>query len=198
MLGCAPSISDDEADGTTSPTSGTATDGTPSDTDDAIILDDTGSDVDPESEESFRLFINEWMASNSDQAVDPDDPEATPDWVELHNPSEFDIDLTGWTVTDDLGDVRKHTLADITLPAGGFLVLLADDQTGGVHLPFKLSAEGDAFGLFDPSGVPADRVRFTNLDDNQVAGRYPDDGPLVLLSEPTPGATNDTAEAMER
>ncbi|HCH65740.1 MAG TPA: hypothetical protein DFR83_23250, partial [Deltaproteobacteria bacterium] len=89
-------------------------------------------------------------------------------------------------------------LADITLSAGGFLVLLADDQTGGIHLPFKLSAEGDAFGLYDPDGVPADRVEFTNLDDNQVAGRYPDDGPLVLLSMPTPGATNDTAEAMER
>ena len=42
-----------------------------------------------------------------------------------------------------------------------------------------------------------DQVEFANLGDGQVAGRYPDDGPLVLLSAPTPGATNDTADVLE-
>jgi len=176
--------------GTTTGTTGTTatTDGTTS---------GTSGTTEPGPEEPYQLFINELMASNSMVAVDPDDDSATPDWVELHNPSEFDVDLSGWTVTDDLGDVGKHTLEDLILPAGGFLVLVADDTTGGVHLPFKLSAELDAFGLFNPDGVPADRVEFANLDDNQVAGRFPDDGPLALLSEATPGASNDTAEVLE-
>jgi hypothetical protein len=188
-IGCAPSISDDDEgkSGATTATDGT-TDGTTSTT--------SGTTV-PGPEEPYQLFINEVMASNSMVSVDPDDDSATPDWVELHNPSEFDVDLSGWTVTDDLDDIEKHTLEDLSLPAGGFLVLVADDTTGGVHLPFKLSAELDAFGLFDPDGVPADRVEFASLDDNQVAGRFPDDGPLALLSEATPGATNDTAEVLE-
>jgi hypothetical protein len=146
----------------------------------------------------YRLYINEVMASNSRLMLDPDDAEATPDWVELHNPNSVDIDLNGFTVTDDLDDPRMHTLGDLTLPAGGFVVLLPDDGDSGVHLPFKLGSDGDAFGLYDPDGVPLDQIEFTNLGDDQVAGRYPDDGPLVLLSEPTPGESNDSASVLER
>ena len=156
--------------------------------------DDSGGTPDVET---YRLYINELMASNSRLALDPDDAEATPDWIELHNPNEIDIDLAGFTVTDDLDDPRMHVLGELTLPAGGFLVLLADDGEDGIHLPFKLGSDGDAVGLYDPDGVPLDQIQFTNLGNDQVAGRYPDDGPLVLLSEPTPGESNDSASVLE-
>ena len=159
--------------------------------------DDT-AEVIPGPEESYRLYINELMAANANTAVDPDDDTATPDWLELHNPSTVDVDLSGFTVTDDFDDIRKHTLSDLNLPAGGFLVLLADDGLqGGIHLPFKLSSDAGDIGLFTPDGVPVDRITYASLGDDQVAGRYPDDGPLALLSEPTPGASNDTAEVLE-
>jgi len=147
--------------------------------------------------ETYRLFINEVMASNSILALDPDDDSATPDWVELHNPNDFDIELVGFTVTDDLSEPKMHTLGELVLPASGFIVLFADDGTDGVHMPFKLSGDSDAFGLYDPDGVPLDQVQFSDLGDNQVAGRHPDDGPLVLLSGPTPGESNDTASVLE-
>ena len=147
--------------------------------------------------ETYRLYINELMASNSTVAVDPDDEDASPDWVELHNPNDFDIELAGFTVTDDLDDPRMHVLGELTLPANGFLVLLADDGDESIHLPFRLSSDGDAFGLFDPDGIPLDQIEFTDLGDDQVAGRYPDDGPLVLLSAPTPGESNDSASVLE-
>ena len=147
--------------------------------------------------ETYRLYINELMASNSSLALDPDDPEATPDWVEIHNPNPVDIELAGFTVTDDLDEPGMHTLGDLVLPAEGFIVLLADDLTGGIHMPFKLGSEGDAFGLYDPEGVPLDQIEYTDLGNDQVAGRHPDDGPLVLLSEPTPGESNDSASVLE-
>jgi hypothetical protein len=189
-VACAPSIPGEESDTGSGAVDSVGTTGTTGTTDDT-------AEVLPGPEETYRLYINELMASNSVVAVDPDDSDATPDWIELHNPADFDVDLSGFTVTDDLDNPRLHTLDGLILPAGGFLVLLADDGSGGVHLPFKLSSEADAFGLFSEDGVPVDRVTFSSLDDNQVAGRYPDDGPLVLLSEPTPGATNDTSEVVE-
>ena len=179
---CAPTL-DDADDGSVKRT-------------DEVATTDTG-EVLPGPVETYRLYINELMASNSNVTVDPDDDEATPDWVELYNPSEVDVDLSGFTITDDLDDIRKHTLDDLVLPAGGYLVLLADDTSGGIHLPFRLSSEADAIGLFDPDGTPVDRIEFSSLDDDQVAGRYPDEGPLVLLTEPTPGASNDTADVVE-
>lgn len=183
---CAPSIPVPE-DGTSK--TGTTDDGTTDSTDDGT----TGSTV-PGPVETYRLYINELMASNTTVAVDPDDAEATPDWLELHNPSEVDVDLTGFTITDDLDIIDQHELDGLVLPAGGYLVLLADDTEGGIHLPFKLSSEADELGLFDPEGTPVDRIQFADLADDQVAGRYPDDGPLAILTEPTPGATNDTAD----
>jgi len=184
LTACAPSIPGaDDKTGTTGTTGATTTD---------------SGDTLPGPVETYRLYINELMASNSSVAVDPDDDTATPDWIELHNPSPNDVDLSGFTVTDDLDNIRMHTLDDLIIPAEGFLVLLADDTSGGVHLPFKLSSESDAFGLFDPDGVAVDRVEFSSLDDDQVAGRHPDTGPLVLLSEPTPGASNDTADVLEQ
>ena len=196
LVGCAPSIPEDKDTG-----SGSGTTSTDTDTDTDTDSETDSGDIDPDGDpvyESYRLYINELMASNSMATVDPDDAEATPDWVEIHNPSETDVDLTGFTVTDSLGDPGLYTLPELVVPAGGYLVLVADDTEGGVHLPFKLSAAADAFGLFSPEGTPLDQVTFSNLDDDQVAGRYPDDGPLALLSEPTPGASNDTAEVLER
>lgn len=185
-LGCVPTVAiddgDDKATGTTATATATAT--------------DTG-DVLPGPVEPYRLYINELMASNSGLFLDPDDDSATPDWVELYNPSEVDVDLTGFTITDDLSDTRKHTLDGLVLPAGGYLVLLADDGTGGIHLPFKLSSSGDDVGLFSPDGMAVDRIEYTDLGDDQVAGRFPDEGPLEILSEPTPGASNDSADVVE-
>lgn len=141
---------------------------------------------------TVALSINELMASNSSLALDPDDPDATPDWIEIYNASDVDVSLEGLFITDDLSQPLLHRLDDLTVPAGGFVVLLADDDpdAGPRHLPFKLSAEGDAVGLFDETGTPLDQLTFADLDGDQVAGRLPDGGDLELLDAPTPGETN--------
>lgn len=43
------------------------------------------------------------------------------EWVELFNFSPNAIDLSGWTMSDEIGDLS--TLPDIILPSGGFLIL---------------------------------------------------------------------------
>jgi hypothetical protein len=147
---------------------------------------------------TVSLHINELMASNGSLTLDPDDDEATPDWIELYNAGSVDVSLEGLTITDDLEVPDLHTLGDVTVPAGGFVVLLADGapDRGPTHLGFQLSSEGEAVGLYGPDGAPLDRVTFADLGASQVAGRLPDGGTLSMLSGPTPGETNTTAEAL--
>lgn len=158
------------------------------DDDEDTAADDTGSVV----VEDGRLFINEFMASNGSWTLDDDDAEATPDWVELYNASSFDVDLAGFSLTDDLDEPSKAILGPLLLPAGGHLLLFADGEEGSRHLPFKLDADGDALGLYDPEGQPLDRITFGGQLSDAAAGRAPDGGELGLLPEPTPGEPNPT------
>lgn len=183
MSGCTPTFDDGESDDSGSAGVGDGADGA------------DGSDGDTVT---VALHINELMASNGGLTLDPDDDTATPDWIELYNAGSIDVSLEGLTITDDLDVPDLHTLDDIVVPAGGFVVLLADGEPdrGPTHLGFQLSAEGEAVGLYGPDGEALDRVTFADLDGSQVAGRIPDGGALSLLSGPTPGETNTTAEAL--
>jgi hypothetical protein len=61
-----------------------------------------------------------------------------------------------------------------------------------LHTNFKLSAGGEAVGLFDPDGVTEiDSIVFGAQMTNVSYGRYPNGfGPWGFMSAPTPGAAN--------
>lgn len=103
------------------------------------------------------LCINEVMSSN-DLALVLDDGTA-PDWIELHNPGAASINLGGWEITDDPAVPDKTILpSNLTIPAGGYLILFADgDLTDGPeHVGFSLKAEGgETLLLTDPIGRTA-------------------------------------------
>ena len=136
-----------------------------------------------------RLYINEFMARN-DSLVLEDGSESTPDWIEIYNEGSFEVDLADFSITDDLGDPRKHVFSSEVVPARGFLLLVAGEDGSEGSLPFKLDGDGDAVGLFDPQGTPLDRVTFGGQIPDVSAGRAPDGGSLGLLPEPTPGSSN--------
>ena len=141
--------------------------------------------------------LNEMMSSN--QLAHFDDFFESDDWVEIYNPSTVAVPLGGLYISDDPTTPLKAALPDQDLAAGGFLVLLADDNpaAGPTHLGFKLSASGESVGLFTGDGQPLDRVAFQDLQEGQVAGRLPDGGSLALLSAATPGQSNNATEALE-
>jgi len=95
-----------------------------------------------------QLCINEIVAS-SDASWASDDG-AFPDWIELHNASGSPIALGDYALTDDPDDPDPTPLDDsLVLQPGAFLVFAADGQPalGPTHLPFSLSAEGEAVAL---------------------------------------------------
>lgn len=98
------------------------------------------------------------MASNSSTLVDEDGDAS--DWIELQNPTAEAVNLLNWSLSDSSGNPGKWRLPATNLPPRSFLVVFASGKNRAVagqelHTNFKLSAEGEYLGLFDPTGTPA-------------------------------------------
>lgn len=106
----------------------------------------------------LELCINEFMADNEDSWQD--ETGASSDWIELHNPSSVDVGLGDYELGDAEGDGVALD-ASLSIPAGGFLVLVADGQPelGSHHLPFSLSADGETLALVRSDGA-GERVSY--------------------------------------
>jgi hypothetical protein len=91
------------------------------------------------------------------------------------------------------------TFGDTTLAPGDYLVVWADEQPeqGPFHAPFKLDADGEDVFLFD-GGVIVDQTTFYSLNSDESYGRWPDGtGEWQVLSEATPGESNETNTSQE-
>lgn len=140
------------------------------------------------------LYINEFMASNTDLLFNEEAENFTPDWIELYNTTDEPISLLGMQITDDIDGDEHHILADLIIGPMGYLVLFADGdpEAGDKHLDFKLDVDGETIGLYDVDGHPLDRVEYTDMMSDMVGARIPDGGPLEISMEPTPGSANPT------
>jgi hypothetical protein len=144
-----------------------------------------------EREQSIRF--SELLASNQ-SAVDHQG--TRPDLIELHNSSATTIDLAGLRLSDDISQPGKFVFpANTHLPAGGYLVVYANDPDGtsGFHTGFTLSKEGGSVFLFDSEergGALIDSVHFgLQITDRSVARI----GNEWVLAVPTPRMPNQAA-----
>jgi hypothetical protein len=160
---------------------------------------------------SEDLVISEFMAANdAGQTNNPNGwwpipdqiPGTSDDWIEIHNTGLSELDLGGWHLTDDAGDLTKWTFpAGTTIPGGGYLIVYASkqnapDANGNLHTNFKLSADGEYLALTTPSGGVASEFApggtdFPPQSDDISYGLHPSTGDAVFFSAPTPGAPND-------
>lgn len=90
----------------------------------------------------------------------PDAPESVNDWVELHNNGVIPVSLNGWALTDDFGTPMKWLFPNVSIPPGGYLVVILDGQdvktpgvNGYLHADFKLDADGEFLALFNAVSV---------------------------------------------
>ncbi|MGI9244642.1 MAG: lamin tail domain-containing protein, partial [Verrucomicrobiales bacterium] len=121
------------------------------------------------------------------------------DWIELHNDGASAVDLGGWSISDNPGQPAKWSFpAGTQIDAGGFLLLLADDEDGSglstefLHTNFKLSRGGEFLGLFDAGGVVRSQFSpgFPRQLDFYSYGRNPAGPGFGYLEAPTPGSAN--------
>jgi len=142
------------------------------------------------------VVINEILASNA-TVTEPDG--STPDWVEIHNPSNGAVDLGNMSLSDSIAEPRRWVFPSPTLlPAGGFFRVRfdADAPASATNSGFGLRATGDALYLFaDPLQATSvvDFVTFGLQTPDFSIGRLPDGGATWGLTLPTGGLPNTPA-----
>lgn len=145
------------------------------------------------------LVINEVVSSNKRCLTDP--AVGSPDWIELYNGSDRDIDLTGYGLSDNVRKSYQFTFPSVTLGAGEYLLLYAAENNGKERTDvlctgFGLSKNGDSlylcngfYEIVQELDVPA------LLTDTSYARRA--DGTYGFCGTPTPGEAN-THEISDR
>jgi hypothetical protein len=146
-------------------------------------------------ESTIKLTINEFLASNSTVSV----PGNTnfPDWIEIYNAGETDVNLAGYCITDDLTSKDKYIIpsgsSSTIIKSKSYLLILADDSValGPLHTNFKLSSAGESIGLYTPSLIGLDSITYTAQTTDKSYGRLPNgNGSWQQLTTPTPNAAN--------
>ena len=149
------------------------------------------------------LYINEVMASNNNNIKD--DYFENEDWIELYNPSNSSIDISGFYISDRANNKTKFqikgTSQQTIIQAHSFkLIWLDDDEIQGtMHANFKLNATLDSVYLSLPNGIQTvDSIGFNNLTSDLSYGREHDgDSTWIVFNEPTPNASNRIKEIAE-
>jgi hypothetical protein len=151
------------------------------------------------------LFINEIMASNSTGIKD--ESNSYEGWFEIYNDGATAIDLGGYYVTDNSGNLIKFQIpttnsAQTTIASKGFKRFWASDhpERGVLHVGFGLSASGEDLVLVAPNGVDIlDQILFGPQQPNISYGRKTNGGSeWVFFSTSTPGASNATGVVINR
>jgi hypothetical protein len=143
-----------------------------------------------------RLFINEFMASNSSAVYDPDFNIAS-DWIEIFNADSYAVNLKGYFISDDPGKLNKYAIPnDLFVNAGGFIVIWNDDRDTLNHTNFKLSRTGGSIILSDPYGLILDSVNYNEQREDISFGRFPDGGSQWVLFSPSTPAVSNSADGI--
>jgi hypothetical protein len=144
---------------------------------------------------TIKLTINEFLASNNTISV----PGYTyfPDWIEIYNAGEVDVNLAGYSITDDLNTKDKYVFpsgsSSTIIKSKSYLLILADDSValGPLHASFSLSKSGESIGLYSPSLIALDSINYSAQTSDKSYGRLPNgSGSWQELTTPTPNAAN--------
>ena len=115
----------------------------------------------------------------------------TSDWIELYNPSAQSVELSGYALTDEAGDLEKWRFPEGTaIGAGEYLVVFLSGKNkevnGELHTNFSLGSEDETVILADNAAAVCDSVAVESLPGNVSKGRI-DAESFGYFPLPTPG-----------
>lgn len=119
------------------------------------------------------------------------------DYIELYNASDEEVSLNDWFVSDDILDLKKYQLYDVTIGAKGFTLLFANEkQDSGTSLNFKLDPAGEKIFLSDAQGNLVDSVYVPKQEFGTVYARVTDGAKHWCVKEETTDFSNNEAEIL--
>ena len=133
------------------------------------------------------VYLNELMADN---VAAVENGGTFPDWIEIRNSSNSEVNLAGWSLTDD-DEARKFVFPPgTTIPPSGYQVVWCDDSADnrpGLHAGFNLNNGGESVFLYDSSGNRVDALTFGLQIADYTIGSLNGEWKLTT---PTPDAAN--------
>ncbi len=128
------------------------------------------------------VMINEICTSNVACCMDENGD--YPDWIELYNPTDEEIDLSGYIVNKSADlNKEKFVIPDGTILASGSFYLFDPH--------FSISSEGCSVNLIDTGERYVDQVRTPKLKYDTTYARSEDGGGTWVIKQPSPGYSND-------
>src|SRR4030095_3847218 len=98
---------------------------------------------------------------------------SNPDYIELYNRTFQNIDISGWSLSDDVLAPGKYVFpAGTSVPAQGYLLVWCDNDAAapGLHAGFGLARSGQTLALFQGS-IVRDTITFGPQVRNFPIGR---------------------------
>lgn len=141
------------------------------------------------------IKINEVLA-NARNSTNTDG--TVTDWVELYNPSNGQIDLSGMSLTDQIANSRRWVFPQgSVIAATGYRIVRFDSAAPAttnfaavLNTGFGMKAAGDSLYLFNrpqSGGELLDAISFGIQAPDWSIGRVPNGGSNWVLNLPTPG-----------
>ncbi|MCX6719952.1 MAG: helix-hairpin-helix domain-containing protein, partial [Candidatus Staskawiczbacteria bacterium] len=129
-----------------------------------------------------KILISEVQISPIDQR-----------FVELFNPNNSDVNLTGWYLQRKTSDSWNSFIASTkfegkTIPANGYFLISRSDLSADIVFDLTLTPN-NFLALKNPDGDISDQMSFGAVEDGKSTGRSNDTGDFEL-DTPTPKAKN--------
>ncbi|MEN8115447.1 MAG: lamin tail domain-containing protein [Bacteroidota bacterium] len=147
------------------------------------VKDDFVPEEPQEPASDLTVVINEVMSK---------DAGSNPDWVELYNTTDNDIDLSGYIINDKENSTGGSVIADGTIiTAKGYIVL--EDGNG---MGESISSGGEWVSLSTADGTVIDKIEVIDMSSNVglTYGRVTDAGDEWQVNSPTKAASNGNVE----
>jgi len=144
-----------------------------------------------------NLVINEIMSSNTNTIKDFNNQYS--DYIEIYNGNDYDIDLTGYYLSDDNFDTKKWTFPDNTIISkNSYLVVYASGNSNlgsELHTNFKLSSSGEVITLSKPDGTSISKLYYLETLNDTSYGLI--NNQYVYFYNGTPGEINSKEYSLE-
>jgi len=111
-----------------------------------------------------KIYISEIMAINKSVIMDSDNEYS--DYIEIYNDNEYDINLKGYFLSDEVTSSKKWSFPDVIIKAKEYLIVYASgkdkcDLTKRVcHTNFKLNSKGETVTLLNDDGDIISKVKY--------------------------------------
>jgi hypothetical protein len=143
------------------------------------------------------ITLSETMPGNTMTIKDADGDYS--DWIEIYNPTDKAVDITGWGLSNRESEPKRWTFPQMQIQPKQYLVVFASGKNRSVagkelHTSFRLNSFKDTVILSNLRGQIVSETQYDNMKSDTSWGLKPGTPDTwQVFTQPTPGQSNDEA-----